>query len=480
MRRCPDLARFEERRKRLQVFRRVVAVAASLIVGISILLVYSLLKPESSRDSVGELVSSAAEPSIKVEMVSPNGRIEIPAGEQVASVDSLKTLVIDDKHRMVMDAGTSLSVRPLTADGRLGCTVNLSQGRIHAHVEHDGNPFVVATAHGRAIITGTTFDVKATDNNTALVVADGSVRFESGKGAVDVETGQISEIAGNSAPTRPVPCNTAELTAWATAYELKPALAKIQSISHDYDLADLWLSATSGTPELAAIDYEDWIEEKRPWFKREFPQIFQLQEALAKEGIDTDYPDLLLLSGDIWQFVYPEASHQQISILRVDSLLKTASRYGFDERWLLDNIPSVKSEIGNSPDATGRFIGQEAFEHWADCFEQLRKSQKPSDSGTLLYSLHASVYLANTRTLVWLSLMNGKIDVPQVDKAGVMALLETEVNTANGLTGRVIRLFALSGELPCDESRRLLDGVVEDIRKIADVEKGILENEARK
>jgi hypothetical protein len=236
------------------------------------------------------------------------------------------------------------------------------------------------------------------------VVADGSVKFESKKGVVEVAAGQVSKIIANSAPTRPVSCNTTELTAWATAYELEPVLAKIQSISDGYDLTDLGLSAISGPIDLTSVVYEDWIEEKRSWFKREFPWIFQLQSALATEGIEADYPELLISSGDIWQFVYPGTTPQQIPIFRFDPLVRAAAKSGFDKPWLTANVPAAKSAI-DKPAMEGIYTGQKAFEHWASCFEKIRKSSETADSDTLLSSLHAAVYLANTRTLAWLSIM---------------------------------------------------------------------------
>jgi hypothetical protein len=358
--------------------------------------------------------------------------------------------------------------------------VALDSGQIYAHVQHGGSPFVVATAHGRAVITGTTFDVRATESGTTLVVTEGRVRFESQQGVAEVAAGQISEIIANAAPTRPLSCDAATLTAWATGYEFKVALAKIEPYADDYGLTDLWLSANSGPIELGNVDYQGWIEEKRPWFEREFPWIFQFQAALAAEGIEADYPQLLLSSGDIWQFAYPETSPQQIPIAYLGPLLKTASKYGFDEDWLTASVPAAKSAVESLAGAKGRFTGPEALEAWASHFESVRKSSGTPDSATLLYSLHASVYLANTRTLVWLSISNGKTDVSDRERANILASLQTEVNTAAELTGRIIRLFAGVEDQPCDECQMLLNGIVENITKITEIEKGIKEHESTK
>jgi ferric-dicitrate binding protein FerR (iron transport regulator) len=469
----------ETREKTGKIYRiltRISAAAACVAIGIfGWLMLSDSWTPEKP---VHPQVASASASSVKIHLLLDDGGILIPAGQQIASEDSLKTLIINDKHRLIMNAGTTLSISSFNQEKRNGCMVNMASGQIYAHVEHDSGPFIVSTTHGRATITGTTFDLTATGAGTTLVVVDGSIKFESRNGIARVTTGQVSKITPNSAPTSPVSCKTAELTAWATAYELEPVLAKIQSISDGHDLTDLGLGAVSGPIELESIDSADWIEEKRSWFKREFPQIFQLQTALEAESIDTDYPELLILSGDIWQFSYPETSPRQFPIPHFDSLLKAASKYGFDEQWLTANIPGTKSMI-DMPIPEGVFTNQKAFEHWASCFEKMRKSQEPPDSKTLLCSLHAAMYIFNTRTLAWLNLTNGRTGLSAEDKAQILTLLQNEVNTANELAGRLIYMFAGPADMPCEACRDLLDGIVENINTIARIEKGVMEYEAR-
>lgn len=477
----PKLDRLEaqERREKAGKIYRFLTKASAACVAIGIFSWLMLIDSRTAEKPVLPQVASATASSIKIQMLSNNNKIPIPDGQQIASEDSLKTLIINDKHRLILNANTNLSVRSFIQNKRIGCVVNMASGQIFAHVERDDSPFIVSTAHGRAVITGTTFDLKATSAGTILVVVEGSIKLESKRGSAQVITGQISKITPNSAPTSPVSCKTAEMTAWATVFELEPALAKIQSISDSYDLSDLGLGAVSSPIELERINYDDWIEEKRAWFKREFPQIFQLQKALGAEGVNADYPELLLSSGDIWQFVYPETSPRQIPILYFDSLLKAASKYGFDEQWLTTNIPGMKSMI-DMPVPEAIYTGQKAFEHWASCFEKMRKLQAPPESSTLLCSLHVATYLVNTRTLAWLNLRSGRTNLSANDKAKVLILLQNNVNKANELAGCLIRMFAGPVNQPCEECRDLLDGIIEIINSIADIEKGISEYEVRK
>jgi hypothetical protein len=465
----------EKREKRARIRRiliKVSAAAACLAIGV---FVWVMLSDSTIPDE--PLVNrSPSDPAtaIRIEMLSPTGNVEVAAGQQIStSAGQLRTLTINDRHRLVLNGETSVSIEPLSENDRFGCIVNLDFGQIYADIEHDGRPFLVVTDYGRAVITGTTFDVKTTQFGTTLVVAEGSVRFESVKGAVEVDSDQISEILANSAPTKPRSCDATKLTAWASVHNQTRALAKIKPYSNDYNLNDLWLTANSSPIDLESIDYDQWIEKKRPWFEREFPWIFQLQAALKDEGIEADYPQLLLSSGDIWQFAYPANTPRQIPAAYLDPMLKAASEYGFDKKWIMKNIPAAEAAAANPPQ--GQFTGLKAFDKWMAGIEKAKESVDPPDSQTLLYSLHASAYLVNTRTLTWLGITNGKTNISAAARDEILTSLQAEVNTANELTGRVIRLLADIEAQPCDECRTLLDGMIENIATITGIEKGLEE-----
>jgi len=223
---------------------RVSAVAACLAIGIFSWVAFSIY---SKQRLVLKLptpqVALVLRPSVNIELVSQNGSILIPANRQIVSTnDEFKTLVINNKHRMTMNSNTSLSVEPLEKNSNIGCLVKLDSGQIYTHVQHDGNPFIVDTAYGEAVITGTTFDIKATDSSTTVVVSEGAVQFGSDDSFVKVAAGQTSRIFAQSAPTRPILCNAAKLTAWATGYKAKPILAQVTPTKSYSDTSDLSLS----------------------------------------------------------------------------------------------------------------------------------------------------------------------------------------------------------------------------------------------
>ena len=414
--------RKEKQAKFHRLVVRVSAVAACFVVGISTFLTYSIYsKQKIVPKPTTQQVAHTIKPSVRIELVSKNGRILIPANQRIASTDELKMLVINGRHRMMMNTNTILAVESLIENNNTGCLVKLASGRIYTHVEHDGNPFVVDTAHGNAVITGTTFDVKVTDDNTTLVVSEGTVQFESENGVVNVAAGQTSKIAGQSAPSIPLSCNTAKLTAWATGYKPELALVEVKSNTDPWELT---LSLGKEPVVLEETDYTTWVEQKRGWFKQNFPWIFQLKDALAKEGIKVDYPMLLIETGDVWQFVYLDVSPARFSVIDSNSLIKITSDYGFDKQWLLENVPTTKSALENSVLSENSFTGLKAFERW------LEYAGGKKEPPTSIYSYHASKYLTETRSLIWFAVRDCQYDLTDEERTEVLALLQEEVTAA--------------------------------------------------
>jgi hypothetical protein len=154
----------------------VLAVAACLIIAVLIGLLSS--KREAVLTGPNHSVALTNESSPLVIKLADCGHIA-PGAMIQTSAGEIENLVINGRHRVVMNTNTKLSIQSHWKAGDAGCLMNLAFGEVYVHVEHDGHPFIVQTAHGRAVVTGTTFDVKATDTSTALVVVEGSVRLES-------------------------------------------------------------------------------------------------------------------------------------------------------------------------------------------------------------------------------------------------------------------------------------------------------------
>ena len=457
--------------KSRKIFIKASAAAACLVIGVLTWLIFSnYSKPHTlPQTSSSGQVASATKPSMKIEWVTNTGNVPIPSGKQITSAGQLRTLLINGKHQMIMNANTVLAIEPLIENSNIGCLVKLASGQIYTHVEHDGNPFIVDTANGKTVITGTTFDVKATDDRTTLVVSEGTVKFESEKGTVKVAAGQTSEIVGQSIPSIPLSCDTSKLTAWATGYKAGAALAKTELNPDPWDLP---LSFGEKPIVLAETDYKSWVAEKREWFKKDFPWIFELKDALAKESIEVDYPELLIKSGDVWQFVCLQRFPAKFSVPDFDSLLKTAISYGFDKEWLLKNVPTAKYALENQVFSKNGPARLAAFERWLEYLDETNESEPP----TLIYSFHASKYLTNTRSLIWFAAKGGKYDLTKEERTKVLTLLQEEVTAACECQSDVLYPSddqkSYSCENKCQDS---VDNIIGHIEAMKAVEEKIVE-----
>jgi ferric-dicitrate binding protein FerR (iron transport regulator) len=463
LRRCPGLAEAAERGRQLRWIKRISAIAACLIVGILAYLAFSVY-PKTAVESV-QVVSSPIS-SVKIELLSNNTKTLIPSNQPIISADGLKTLLINNKHQMVLNVGTSLSIEPLTTNSNLGCLVKLNSGEIYTHVEHDGNPFVVQTANGKAIITGTTFNVKAEGNNTTLIVSEGNVQLKSRKGEVSVGAGQLSQIVNQSAPKKPVVCDTDKLTAWAK--DSKPILVQVKS--NNDNSWQLPLSSLKPEPiNLDSTNYKFWVEEKRDWFSKNFPWIFELKNALAKEGIEADYPELLIKSNDVWQFMCLNKARipARFSLPDCDSLLKTVIFYDFDKEWLLKNIPSAKVALGQTPLMQSALTGPKAFDQWLKYAKEEEKAPPP-----YYYSADACKYLVETRSLIWFAVRNGKLDLTDIQRVEVLDLLQQEVTAACDCQNNILYLASEQKTSYCRDECQI-NCIVNSIKKIEQTEKNI-------
>jgi len=349
--------------------------------------------------------------------------------------------------------------------------VNLAFGEICAHVESDGNPFVVQTANGRAVITGTTFDVKATDAGTTLMVTEGSVQFKAQGGAVQVVAGQQSMIATSSGlPSDPVACNVLALTIWARGGLRATELA--QDVSADaFRLGDLPVTLWPRSEiDLDGVNYPEWAEQNEDWFKRQFSWIFDLKEALGREGIKVHYPTLLLQSGDIWRFAYPQAGADRQVGPDPNALLRVASHYGRDESWLKGRVRFSLQATNSQEQVTG----SGAFKYWAETIEA---QVGACPTRVFLDSLDACLYLVNTRTLAALAIRRDlKVPLVDPDENKILGLLDSQLRALVDCR-RLLQELSIDGpKASCGYSDKI-GTLVEKIREIGALETSVIGSE---
>jgi hypothetical protein len=446
-RRCPDLIERTEKPRSLQLFLRIGAVAACLVIGVFTWLVFSnYSKPHflSQASSFSGQVVSTLKPSVKIELVDGKSTFLVPAGTKITTAkDELKTLVINSNRRMMLNQNTNLTIEPLTQNCMIGCVVKLEIGEIYTHVEHDGKPFIVQTPHGQAVITGTTFDIKADDNNTSLVVAEGTVRFKSDKETVHVLAHQQSTIANNLPPTQPSVCDTAQLTAWAHAASCDNKNIAYTSLADEAALTDLLLNSQPSPIDIEKIDYATWVEDNREWFQREFPWTFELKDALSKEGIYVDYPELLIRSGEIWRLAYYE-NMQTNDGFDLNSIFRLGMFYNRDSKWITEHMRCAKDLNGISKTNIA-YIDSNALCRWKETIRQMYLSPEKRP-GIFISSSDFAIYIAKTRTLTWICMNKNKFNPGYTYTSIDQEYLKKECAAAWRLVGLLSTMFSQQQE----------------------------------
>ncbi|MBN1980078.1 MAG: FecR domain-containing protein [Chitinivibrionales bacterium] len=399
-----------ERREKIVKIKRIArpisAVAACLVVGFGVFFAVNQFNRPNNGSST--IASNQIQPAVKIELISGNSTEIIPAGRLITASDGLKMLRINSNRQMVLNIGTELSIEAYN----LGCLVKLDKGEIYAEVEHNGKPFLVETIHGRAVITGTTFNIKADNDKMDLAVVEGSVCFESEDGAVDVAGGYQSSIAAGFKPTTPVACNVMQIAKWTQNHNDEIAQLTIPTNTDTSDLSELSLAHVPYC-DLEDIDFEVWIDEHREWFEREFTWTKRLQDLLATDGIKVNTIDLLIESGDLWRFAWPEYSQHRILVEDMKVIKKVADQYGIEVE-KLTSTKCVQNDLSNV----------KAFEGWLDSYEEERTE-------SIINSIHATVFLINIRSLSWYAVNEEHIQTQ--DKQQILDLLEKQVKIASNM-----------------------------------------------
>ena len=448
-----------ERKEKIANIKRLIkpisAVAACLVVGLG--LVWAVTQYSNDGNSSPTIASNQYQPPVKIELILDKSTEVIPAGQTIAAGDALKTLRINGNRQMVLNIGTQLSIEPRN----LGCVVKLDKGEIYTEVEHDGKPFMVETSYGRAVITGTTFNIKADSDKMDLAVVEGSVCFESEKGSVDVAGGYQSSIAADMKPSIPVTCDATQIARWAKGSEADGAIEVNQPDIYFSKMLDLPVTFIPYC-DLEDINFDVWINQHREWFEREFPWTKRLQMLLAQDGIEVDTIDLLIESGDLWRFFWPEYNQHRILAEDPKLIKKLADQYGIE----IENLFSIKA-----PAQIKQVSNNEALEKWLEAIERGEKS-------LTIDSIHAAVFLVNTRSLAWFAVKSDKIQVE--NKQRVLDLLTEQVKIAsNSLEILTQLLLANKDKSACSTAQydELIRNLNSDLLLIMKIERKITEYE---
>jgi len=325
----------------------------------------------------------SAQSGATLQRLTAAGFQTLAMGEPVVATDEVIELRLGGRHRVLLNRGAKLIVeadsiaQSTPAGENLAWRLDLAVGELYAEVV-PGSRFAVTTPNALATITGTKFNLRATAEASDLTLVEGSIDFASrggGNEAVDVRAGYSSQVLDDARPTTPVPAAVARSVAWTN--ETKTSGHAV-SDGQAYRLARIELDQLAGLdalrdeallpvlPDYRTWSYERFRDEMRPWFAEQFPWAMVLEKALNEEhGIEADYLDVLVISGDVWQFRWPVGEGQRIPVFRLVSADRLVEWYGLE-------IGSLSIEAGGASQIHGALatdlpteaVYAEAFERW--------------------------------------------------------------------------------------------------------------------
>jgi hypothetical protein len=226
---------------------------------------------------------------------------------------------------------------------------------------------------------------------------------------MDVTAGFASAIVNRLPPTVPAVADSNAATAWAREVALANSMAQVAPAGDDTLLSmvqDSWREPA--LQDLDSLNYVTWRDSHQDWFAQQFPWIFKAQAELRKDkAVQADYVEVLMVSGDIWQFHFDSATSvaQAHPKFEPAGIARLARHYGADEQKLLRAIDSTISlsvyDLRREASSQAKRYA-EALRRWHNSLGDQRKAKPEGYGDEVVSSLLASGYLANVRTAAYL------------------------------------------------------------------------------
>ncbi len=392
-------------------FRRHWYVAAGLAVAACLLIITSVWLDGLGGLPVKQPVSLTHYANDNIELITTSGKQSLAHDKPIHCDQGTKELLLGGTHKVILNRNTTVTITTafIANDRQVAWNLELASGELYVEVTPNlpgGTRFAVTTPNALATITGTKFNVLTDSSQTELALLKGSVRFTSlvNKQVVDVTTGHISMVLGRSAPTTPMHVDVQAITSWARHGQLRET-GEVVTYSNNVEelFGDTTITALMPEiPDYRTWSYERFREEMRPWFAEQFPWVMELEKVLNEESsVEVDYLDVLVISGDIWQFRYDNTLSPNQAFADVESTAAEhlSNWYGLDA-----NAPVLTRTFGQT---TTNPLAK-AFDGtiYGDALTRWRKdllTHSSSDENLLRwFSMRAGIYLHHTRAAVYI------------------------------------------------------------------------------
>ena len=136
--------------------------------------------------------------------------------------------------------------------------VRLSKGELYLIVAKSDSPFVVKTPEGRALATGTRFNISV-GGDTKTAVAQGRITLESKSGAIELGPGQQGVLSGTGKPIRRPAKRISHLVNWAKE-ALKQPRRLVEKTNQENGLIAVDPNGQKGRLSLRQYNVDVYIE----------------------------------------------------------------------------------------------------------------------------------------------------------------------------------------------------------------------------
>lgn len=182
--------------------------------------------------------------------------------------------------------------------------------------------------------------------------------------------------------------------------DISASLPERRTRADGLDRLDMQMAASIPllSRKITNINYSDWLEGHRDWFKQRYPWIFKTQKIIEARGMRIDYLDLLMISGDIWQFHFNPrgAFEQKMTMYHRTALTRVARYYNTDADSLVTAIESSEKNLIDTQSDLVTSLSI-SFEQWQSVLGDRKAASTKDGTELLLLSLRGANYLATTR-----------------------------------------------------------------------------------
>lgn len=164
---------------------------------------------------------------------------------------------------------------------------------------------------------------------------------------------------------------------------------------------ELWRVPAS--PDVDTLQYATWRDEHK-----QFAPVSRVQLAMqANPAARPDWIELMIVSGDIWQFRYDPKlpPDQRLATIEPVAIARLAQHYGLDQRELMRSIVQPETTPVSPSPVQGPTPGQQyaqAMGRWHDALAATVQDKTEINRDLMLFSLRATEHLATARTAAYL------------------------------------------------------------------------------